>query len=370
MLWLALLPGTLVAVLADAVFLVHSIDNIEQGLRTRGKAISRHLAGFAEFGIFSGQRAALGALSSRRWASTRMFAARRLSAREVKSSPVAGDSIRRVGHVLARVEGHRVDGRRALFIEPVLQHRLPVDDIYGGGLASGPRPRLLGYVVLELSLREVCGRITRLVWIAIRDRRPGCGAGRLAGLAHCARGDPSAAGRQRGGRAHRWRRSRGPDDGETAGPLRSLAIGINDMAARIGLSQEELRARVAEATAGLQREKDAAERATRPSRISSPPPATTCASRLHALGLFRFGAGAFGCRKARTGAGRRISVPRPIPCRTCSMRFSTFAARQWKRRAPHSPVPLGPVLERAARPGPGCRAQGPACGFARPTLGR
>jgi hypothetical protein len=44
---------------ADGVFLVHSIDSIEQGLRTRGTAISRHLAGFAEFGIFSGQRTAL-----------------------------------------------------------------------------------------------------------------------------------------------------------------------------------------------------------------------------------------------------------------------------------------------------------------------
>ena len=41
MLMLALLPGTLVAVLLTVVFLVHSIDTIEQGLRTRGTAISR-----------------------------------------------------------------------------------------------------------------------------------------------------------------------------------------------------------------------------------------------------------------------------------------------------------------------------------------
>ena len=49
---------------------------------------------------------------------------------------------------------------------------------------------------------------------------------------------------------------------DSAGPLHSLAIGINSMAARIGVNQEDLRARVAQATAGLQYEKDAAERAT------------------------------------------------------------------------------------------------------------
>ena len=121
MLMLALLPGTLVAVLLTVVFLVHSIDTIEQGLRTRGTAISRHLAALAEFGIFSGQRTALGALST---------SALGIDP-DVRGAAIVGprgEILARAGELnpagwprLARVEGHRVDGDVLQFIEPVLQ---------------------------------------------------------------------------------------------------------------------------------------------------------------------------------------------------------------------------------------------------------
>ena len=241
MLMLALLPGTLVAVLLTVVFLVHSIDTIEQGLRTRGTAISRHLAALAEFGIFSGQRTALGALST---------SALGIDP-DVRGAAIVGprgEILARAGELnpagwprLARVEGHRVDGDVLQFIEPVLQHRLPVDDIYGGGLASGAEATPVGYVVLEFSLREVSGRITRLVsigfviallgaalggWLAYRIgravTRPLLAANEV--VERIGAGDLAA---------------RMPV--KTAGPLRSLATGINDMAARIGLSPDRSR---------------------------------------------------------------------------------------------------------------------------------
>ncbi len=59
MILLALLPVTLVAALLTTVFLWHSIDNLQQTMRTRGNAISRQMATAAEYGIFSGQRASL-----------------------------------------------------------------------------------------------------------------------------------------------------------------------------------------------------------------------------------------------------------------------------------------------------------------------
>jgi signal transduction histidine kinase len=286
MLMLALLPGTLVAVLLTVVFLVHSIDTIEQGLRTRGTAISRHLAALAEFGIFSGQRTALGALST---------SALGIDP-DVRGAAIVGprgEILARAGELnpagwprLARVEGHRVDGDVLQFIEPVLQHRLPVDDIYGGGLASGAEATPVGYVVLEFSLREVSGRITRLVSIGFVIALLGAALGGWLAYRIATRGDPPAAGRERGCRAHRCRRPRGTDAGDTAGPLRSLATGINDMAARIGLSQEDLRARVAEATAGLQRQKEAAERATLAKSHFLAAASHDLRQPLHALGLF------------------------------------------------------------------------------------
>ena len=286
MLMLALLPGTLVAVLLTVVFLVHSIDTIEQGLRTRGTAISRHLAALAEFGIFSGQRTALGALST---------SALGIDP-DVRGAAIVGprgEILARAGELnpagwprLARVEGHRVDGDVLQFIEPVLQHRLPVDDIYGGGLASGAEATPVGYVVLEFSLREVSGRITRLVsigfviallgaalggWLAYRIgravTRPLLAANEV--VERIGAGDLAA---------------RMPV--KAAGPLRSLAVGINDMAARIGLSQEDLRARVAEATAGLQRQKEAAERATLAKSHFLAAASHDLRQPLHALGLF------------------------------------------------------------------------------------
>ncbi len=58
------------------------------------------------------------------------------------------------------------------------------------------------------------------------------------------------------------------------------------MAARIGVSQEDLRSRVAEATAGLQREKDAAERATQAKSHFLAAASHDLRQPLHALGLF------------------------------------------------------------------------------------
>jgi signal transduction histidine kinase len=285
-LWLALLPGTLVAVLLTAIFLVHSIDSIDQGLRTRGKAIARQVAGFAEFGIFSGQRTVLSALSD---------SAIRIDpeVRGVAIVDIRGEILARGGDLspalwpyLDLIEGRRIGADALLFVEPVLQRRLPVDDIYGGVETPAEQAGVLGYVVIEMSMREIAGRIARLAWIALAVAALGAALGgwlawRIARsvtlpllaanevVARIGSGDLGA------------RMST-----DTAGPLHSLAIGINSMAARIGLNQEDLRARVAQATAGLQREKDAAERATLAKSHFLAAASHDLRQPLHALGLF------------------------------------------------------------------------------------
>lgn len=285
-LWLALLPGTLVAVLLTTVFLLHSIDSIEQGLRTRGTAISRQLAALAEFGIFSGQRTALGALS---------VSALGIDP-DVRGAAIVdpgGEILARGGELNpplwpnpARIEGRHINADVLLFVEPVVQRRLPVDDIYGGVASPDTETKVIGYVMLELSLREVSARIKRLIaigfviaalgaalggWLAFRIARaitrPLLAANEV--VARIGSGDLAAR-----------------MEVETAGPLRSLALGINHMAARIGVSQEDLRSRVVAATAGLQREKEAAERATMAKSHFLAAASHDLRQPLHALGLF------------------------------------------------------------------------------------
>lgn len=285
-LWLALLPGTLVAALLTTIFLLHSIDNIEQGLRTRGTAISRHVAALAEFGIFSGQRTALGALAA---------SAMGIDA-DVRGAAVLdarGEILARGGSLnsahwpaLEKIEGRRIQGDALLFVEPVLARRLPVDDIYGGVETPGAGTRLIGHVVLELSLRESSARITRLVAIALAIAALGAALGGwLAFRIARAITRPLLAANEvverigGGDLAARM-------DAAAAGPLHSLAVGINHMAARLGVNQDELRARVAEATAGLQREKDSAERATLAKSHFLAAASHDLRQPLHALGLF------------------------------------------------------------------------------------
>ena len=150
-LWLALLPRTLVAALLTTVFLLHSIDSIEQGLRTRGAAISRQLAAVAEFGIFSGQRTALAALST--------------SALGIDPDVRGAAIVEPGGQILARggelnpehwpnparIEGRHINGDVLLFVEPVVQRPLPVDDIYGGIESPATGAKVIGYVKIGRS---------------------------------------------------------------------------------------------------------------------------------------------------------------------------------------------------------------------------
>jgi signal transduction histidine kinase len=349
MLWLALLPGTLVAALLTTVFLWHSIDGIEQGLRTRGTAISRHLAGLAEFGIFSGQRAALGALST---------SALGIDP-DVRGTAIAdakGNVLARSGDVnpsqwpyLERIEGRRVVSDVLMFAEPVLLRRLPVDDIYGGIETPADAATVLGYAVVEMSLGEVAGRIKRLIAIAFLIAA--CGAALGGWLAYrIARAvtRPILAANEvverigSGDLAARM-------DVKWSGPLLSLALGINDMAARIGVSQEDLRSRVAEATAGLQREKDAAERATMAKSHFLAAASHDLRQPLHALGLF------VSALAQSDAAKREPALVAHIRSATDTLQNLLDAILDISRLDSGNVVPriatfaLGPVLERTLR---------------------
>lgn len=287
MLLLALLPVTLVAALLTAVFVLRAIDSLEQGLRTRGAAISRQMATVAEFGIFSGQRAGLSTLTE----STLHVDSDARGAAIIHSG---GATLARSGDLnpslwpeLGRIEGRRLGPDVLLFVEPVVRSSLPVDDIYAGADATpASESKVIGYVVLELSLRDISTRSERLIaigvliallgsmlgsWLALRIARgvtrPLLEAGEV--VARIGEGDLAAR-----------------MDAGSAGALQVLAAGINDMAGRIGVTQDELRARVAEATNDLKREKEAAEHATIAKSHFLAAASHDLRQPLHALGLF------------------------------------------------------------------------------------
>jgi signal transduction histidine kinase/CheY-like chemotaxis protein len=260
---LAVLPATLTAVLMTAIFLYYVIDNLELGLRSRGAAIARQMATMAEFGIFSGQRDSLLALTD---SALRMDPDTRGAAiLDAQGGVLArsGELEPSLGSDLVNRQGKRQGSDTLTFVEPVMRGNVAVDDIYGGAETPHiPESKLIGYVVVELSLRDVAVKSERLVAAGILIALLGAALGtslsrRIARtvtvplleagevVARIGEGDLEARMRM-----------------ATGSPLQSLAEGINDMATRIGVTQDDLRARVAEATLSLMWEKEAAERAT------------------------------------------------------------------------------------------------------------
>ncbi|MCF8200171.1 MAG: response regulator [Sulfuritalea sp.] len=286
MLLLALLPATLVAVLLTTLFLSREIDDLERGLRTRGTAISRQMATAAEFGIFSGQRETLIALTA---------AARRIDP-DVSGAAIVdehGTIMVRSGILdqsrwpgLIRLEGHRLGSELLLFVEPVMRGSLPVDDIYAGAeVKSTANSKLIGHVVVEFSLREVSRKSEQLIAVGVFIALLGAAIG--GWLAHrIARGvtQPLLEASEvvtRIGKGDLKARMATTSEG----PLKSLAMGINDMAQRVGMTQDDLHMRIAEATNDLLQEKEAAEHATIAKSHFLAAASHDLRQPLHALGL-------------------------------------------------------------------------------------
>jgi signal transduction histidine kinase len=284
---LALLPATLVAALLTALSLWHDIDNLEQSFRTRGKALSRQMATAAEYGIFSGQHASLQALTVSTL--TIDVNVRGVAIVDVNGAVLAlsGDMSPAAWPVLSRIEGLRLGSDVLLFVEPVLRSSLPVDDIYAGADAPGePTTKVVGHVVVELSMLEITHESMRLAatgllialfgsllggWLAQRIARGVTGPLIEATevVERIGHGDLAAR--------------MNPD---STGTLQSLAAGINAMAERVGMTHEELHARVDEATHDLLREKEAAEHATIAKSHFLAAASHDLRQPLHALGLF------------------------------------------------------------------------------------
>jgi signal transduction histidine kinase/CheY-like chemotaxis protein len=258
-LFLALVPTSMIVVVLATFFTYFRALEIGHVLEERGAAIARHVARMAEFGLFSGDRAALQRIAddARSEADVDSVVIFDADSHAMAQSPPARDASQ--GTTPPGPQVARIDSRRLVFTEPVLQTLLQFSDVPE---TSGPSTaKKLGEVRVEMSRlsTESAKREAWLIALAIGSLCLAVAAilahtiGRsvsdpvrtLAGaIGTLASGDLSIR-----------------VEAGSGGELRALAEGINQMAAALQASHRELEERIAQATQQLMVQKDAAESA-------------------------------------------------------------------------------------------------------------
>lgn len=259
----AALPAVMVVVLLAIGFLDRHADDLGLALQDRGRAAARQLGMAAEFSLFAGNAEALQRLVT----ATRQGDAqiRAVAIFDSDGAPRAATGTFSGAIPVFSGTEHLVDGASLLVLSPIRRSKLPVDDLYSdtASMPSGRPAELLGYAVVELSKAalerqraEMLGRmiaitIASLLLAALLSTLIAASVARP--IAHVSR----VVDRIKGGELEARTKP------AEAGVMASLAAGINDMAARIAFTQEDLRQQVASATAELRQQKETAEQAAR-----------------------------------------------------------------------------------------------------------
>ena len=285
----ALLPVALFAAALASLFLVGRIDDLETAHQQRAWSLARQIASAGEYGLFSGNRDALQNLVH--------SAKREIDVRSATFVDAEGHILARTGQPgyaklpavgSASSESYDRATRTRLLTEPIYESQLPLDDPFDStARGNQPKAKMLGWLVLEMSLDKVLHRERELLLAGILTTLAGLLFGGFLAVRlsrgviepiikicdvveRIAQGDLSA------------RLEVAAKDNS----LRHLEDGVNNMATRIESWQDELRVRIVEATAELRDKKEEAERATLAKSRFLASASHDLRQPMHALGMF------------------------------------------------------------------------------------
>lgn len=256
----AVLPALLMVSLLETFFLRHYQADLEQAFQERGRAVARQLGPAAEFALFSGSDTSLRVLADAARRSDPLIVSVSVLDRAGQALEHSGAPPRPLAPLTDRLQVHNTDALTTV-VAPIQQGTLPVD-AEAGDWSRPPPPRqpvLLGYIVVEISRAGLASRQREMLQITLAIMLGGLllaswlslkiAAGVSRPIAHI---NEVVAQIGRGEFAARVAH-------DPAGVLAPLETGINDMAEKIALAQQDLQQQVAIATEELRRQKDAAE---------------------------------------------------------------------------------------------------------------
>ncbi len=285
-LFAALLPATVIALLLVTYFVTVRFNDLEDALHLRGRTVARHLATAAEYGVFSGNRDALQTLAE---------AARSQS--ELEAVVITG----RNGDILARsgrpldleaaelgteaLEYTSPDGMVLTFNVPVASAPVPLDDLLAGTTAVSKRTSYsrviieVGRQALQEKKHELFASSLGIALLVLLTG--GLLAARMSRSVTRPVDDIAQAVENisRGNFAVRVTT-------EVGGSLQTLTERINEMGGQLAVSHEDMQRRIEAATDELRLRKDEAERANVAKSRFLAAASHDLRQPMHALGLF------------------------------------------------------------------------------------
>ncbi|MDD5403086.1 MAG: EAL domain-containing protein [Sulfuricella sp.] len=255
-LFLALMPASVIALLLALHFITSGIQSLEDSLRERGLAIARQLAPASEYGVFSGNREILQLLADSVMKEadvsavtiTNIDGAILAASGKSMGPPVLSDH--KAGLYVAVAD----QGDALSFSTPVFQSQTEVDDFMPIAAASqtvAPKGKILGRVTLELSRASTRKHKTFLILDSLLIFLLGLAASTLLALRMSR--DVTVPVKRLADAVDELGRGRLDVRvvEQSGGELRTLERGVNAMAAALQAAQERMQERVDEATERL-----------------------------------------------------------------------------------------------------------------------
>src|SRR5579871_3020124 len=256
------LPAVVIAIALVWYFTQTRIGDLDRALIERGLAVAHQLAPASEYGVFAGNRDVLKQLTE---SALREPGIEGVGVFDARGGALAASGVPVPGVARQPVADVAEAGGSLVFTMPIGQLQTAPDDAFTS-TAESAHPAAkppLGFVQVQISRAPLLQRKQELVMsatlIAVLGLVVALWGGRI--LAHSVMRPVQTLARVVGEIARGNLSARAP--ARSAGALRDLELGVNDMARSLEDARATLEQRIAVATAALQVEKERAESANR-----------------------------------------------------------------------------------------------------------